>query len=314
MAMVMAILRRIVDWLWLSSRARQLRVSASRLTGRAADLALRARITETIARQASNPSEPYPEGKPDAVVCELFRQSIHWSLEAHRELESRAEREPAPVSTHAEDVERFAREVVTRSFEDFAELGEREQAELVEKLGECSRALLEQLPSKQLDSRRLWFTRVFRVGMVGLIAGLLLKTCSGGFEDWRDLARGRPWTASSQFPGNAGCKSPEQDCQENTGFFFHTAHQDSPSIEFDLGETKKISSVIVQNRVDCCADRALPLVVEVSEDHQEWREVIRRTTEFETWRAVFETTRARWVRLRVPRGTFLHLARVRILP
>jgi hypothetical protein len=314
MAMAMAILRRILDWLWLSSRARQLRASASRLTGRAAVLALRARMTDTIARQASNPPEPYPEGKPDAVVCELFRQSIHWSLEARRELESRAERESAPVATHADDIERFAREVVARSFEDFSELGEGEQAELVGKLGECSRALLEPLPSKQLESRRLWFTRVFRVGLVCLIAGLLLKTCSGGLEDWRDLARGRPWTASSQFPGTAGCKSPEQDCQENTGFFFHTAHQDSPSIEFDLGETKKISSVIVQNRFDCCADRAIPLVIEVSENHADWREVKRRTTEFETWRAQFTPTRARWVRLRVARGTILHLARVRILP
>jgi hypothetical protein len=307
-------LRRILDWFWLSSRARAMRACAGRLTGRAEVLALRARMSDAIARQTLKPPEPYQEGKPEAVVCELFRQSIHWSLEARRELEARGESPSTPASIAAESSEEFAREVVARSFSDFAELDEREQAELMQKLDQCSRALLEPLPSKQLESRRLWLTRAVRIGGACLLFALLVTTGAKRLEDSRDLARGRPWKTSSQFPQSVGCKSPEQECNESPGFFFHTAYQESPSIEFDLGEAKTISSVVVQNRTDCCADRAIPLVVEVSENPGEWREVRRRTKDFETWRGRFPSTRARWVRLSVPRGTFLHLLRVKILP
>jgi hypothetical protein len=308
------IFRRILEWFWLRSRARAMRASADRLTGRAEVLALRARMSDTIARQTLKPPEPYPEGKPEAVVCELFRQSIHWSLEARRELEARGENPSPPAGAAAESSEEFAREVVARSFSDFAELGERAQAELVEKLDACSRALLEPLPSKRLESRRIWFTRAVRIGGAGLLFSLLVTTGARRLEDWRDLARGKPWKTSSQFPQSVGCKSPEQECNESPAFFFHTAYQESPSIEFDLGETKTVSSVVVQNRADCCGDRAIPLVVEVSENPGEYREVGRRTKDFETWRGRFASTRARWVRFSVPRGTFLHLQRVKILP
>jgi hypothetical protein len=307
-------LSRILDWFWLGSRARELRARAGRFNPRAEVLAMRARMADAIARQALAPPEPYEESKPDAVVCELFRQSIHWSLEARRELEPRAESESTPASAESEESEKFAREIVGRSFEDLAELGEREQTDLVEKLGECSRALLEPLVSKRLEARRLWVTRAIRIGMTSLAVVLGITYGAKKLEDWRDLARGRPWKASSEFPQAAGCKSPEQMCSESPGYFFHTAHQESPSIEFDLGETKTISAVVVQNRADCCAERAIPLVVEVSEKPGEWREVRRRTKDFKTWHGRFPATPARSVRLSVPRGTFLHLLRVKILP
>jgi len=310
----MVILSRILDWFWLRSRARELRARVSRRTARAELLARRARMVDVIARQVLAPIEPYREGRPDAVVCELFREAIHWSLAARRELESSGEGKPAPASTESDDPERFAHEVVARSFEDFAELREHEQAELVEKLDQCSRALLEPLLSQQVEWRRLWLARAVRIGVPCLGVALLVTVGPGMLDDRRDLARGRPWKASSELPQSAGCKSPDQECHESSGFFFHTQQQESPSIEFDLGETKTISSVIVENRTDCCAERAIPLVVEVSENPGEWREVRRRTKDFDTWRGRFSPTRARWVRLSVPRGTFLHLARVKILP
>jgi len=72
--------------------------------------------------------------------------------------------------------------------------------------------------------------------------------------------------------------------------------------------------VLVDNRLDCCRERAIPLVVEVSTDQKEWRQVAVRHQLFDTWRADFPRVETRWVRLSVPRKTFLHLSRVRLLP
>ncbi len=305
---------RILDWFWLSSRSRALRASIDG-RARAEVLARRARLSDAVARQALAQPEPYEDGNPDAVVCELFRQSIHWSLEARRELSSPGESQSTPFSSDSEDTLRFARESVARSFEDLAEQGENEQAELMQKLDQCARALLEPLPNAKLESRRLWTSRLLRIGTPCLVIALgvfAVKVGSDVLEDRRDLAQGRPWKTSSAHA--TFCTSPAQDCPEASNFFFHTLEQESPSIEFDLGEPKTISTVVVENRTDCCQDRALPLIVEVSENPGQWREVHRRAKEFETWRARFPATRARWVRLTVPRRTYFHLARVKILP
>jgi hypothetical protein len=308
--------RRILDWFWLGARARALRASAER-TARAEVLAKRARMSYAVAKQALTPQEPYEEDGPEAVVCEIFRQSIHWSLEARRELSSAGESQPTLLTSDAEETVRSARELVARSFEDFAEQGEQELAELTEKLDQCSRALLEPLPNAKLERRRLWTARLLRIGtpfLVVAVTVLAVKVSGDTLEDRRDLARGQPWKVSSTATNVASCTSPAQDCPEASNLFFHTLEQEGPSIEFDLGEPKTISTVVVENRTDCCTDRAVPLIVELSENPGQWREVKRRTKDFDTWHARFPPTRARWVRLSVPRRTFFHLARVKILP
>ena len=73
-----------------------------------------------------------------------------------------------------------------------------------------------------------------------------------------------------------------------------------------------MSRVRVLNRDDCCAERAIPLVVEVSLDRHGWHEVARRKDQFEDWTAKFSPVSARYVRLRVPRRSILHLKSVRI--
>jgi hypothetical protein len=311
---------RILDWFWLSSRAGALRASATR-TARAENLAKRARISYAVARQALAPTEPYEDGSPDAVACELFRQSIHWSLEARRELSSSGDSQPTPFPSDSEDNLRFAREIVARSFEDIAEQveqehAEQEQAGLVEKLDRCSQALLEPLPNTRRESQRLWTARLLRIVtslLVIAVVAFAVSFISDWLEDRRDLAPGKAWKVSSSDQATP-CTSPAQDCAGASKFFFHTQEQESPSIEFDLGEVKTISTVVVENRTDCCETRAVPLIVDVSERPGEWQEVGRRMKDFGTWRAQFPPTRARWVRLSVPKRTYLHLARVKILP
>ncbi|MGC4091097.1 MAG: discoidin domain-containing protein [Polyangiaceae bacterium] len=136
-----------------------------------------------------------------------------------------------------------------------------------------------------------------------------------GPERWearRDLAAGKPWTASSLYAG--GCESPQQECPAGTTFFVHTADEENPWVEFDLGEARSVSGVRVTNRTDCCLERAQPLIVKVSTDHEKWREVARSQSKFSDWKVSFASSQARWVRFEIPKRTNLHLKRVRIFP
>ncbi|HEX7670331.1 MAG TPA: discoidin domain-containing protein, partial [Polyangiaceae bacterium] len=136
---------------------------------------------------------------------------------------------------------------------------------------------------------------------------------SSRLEERKDLALGKAWTASSSL-SDVGCTSPLQTCAASPDYFFHTLEEDNPWLAIDLGSKKTISAVRVKNRADCCADRAVPLIVETSLDNKSWQRVARRTEEFTDWKAKFAPTTARFVRLTVPRRTLLHLQAVRVLP
>jgi hypothetical protein len=125
-----------------------------------------------------------------------------------------------------------------------------------------------------------------------------------------DLAAGRAWTASSTA---MTCEPARHNCGgKEVGVFFHTRLEQQPWLRIDLGGEHQVSSVELQNRQDCCQERALPLVVELSVDGLSWQQVARRTESFETWRAEFPPRRARFVRLRVTRRSVLHLERVSV--
>jgi hypothetical protein len=80
----------------------------------------------------------------------------------------------------------------------------------------------------------------------------------------------------------------------------------------DLGDPKRFTRVDVQNRLDCCRERAIPLVVEVSDDEASWTEVARKDEPFAHWTAHFAMRQARYVRLRVARKSYLHLEAIAI--
>jgi len=94
------------------------------------------------------------------------------------------------------------------------------------------------------------------------------------------------------------------------GLFLHTAEEESPWVEIDLGELREIERVMVENRDDLGADRAVPLVVELGDPARRYHEVARRVEVFDRWTATFPKQQARYVRLLVPRKTILHLKNV----
>jgi hypothetical protein len=122
------------------------------------------------------------------------------------------------------------------------------------------------------------------------------------------LLAGKPWTASSKA---YDCHPKDMECGgARSAMFFHTQEEEKPWIVLDMGAPQSFSRLEVVNREDCCADRAVPLVVEVSDDNQKWTEIARRTDQFREWETTFKPTTARYVRLRVDRRTSFHLVRV----
>jgi hypothetical protein len=80
----------------------------------------------------------------------------------------------------------------------------------------------------------------------------------------------------------------------------------------DLGRPKQFTSVDIRNREDCCKERAVPLVVQSSNDRESWKELGRQTTEFDVWNLTFPAETARYVRVVAERRTMLHLKSIRV--
>ncbi|MBP6834292.1 MAG: discoidin domain-containing protein [Deltaproteobacteria bacterium] len=183
------------------------------------------------------------------------------------------------------------------------------------------------MSTPQTLSRWLWPTTVEDDGPAALWRErawrwtVLLLTLGFAFVGARELrlalrpelARHAPWRISSAV-GEAPTAARGFDTTSEglPNIFFQTQSEPAPWIEFDLGSPRDITLVRVVNRLDCCRDWANPLVVEASDDRLRWRQLARREEPFDTWRAVFPETRARYVRLRVPRPTQLNLSWVEI--
>ncbi len=127
-----------------------------------------------------------------------------------------------------------------------------------------------------------------------------------------DLARGKPWTTSSSY---TPCHPDENQCGvEKTRIFFVTNEEMGPWYQVDLGQVTAFSKLTVVNRTDMLMDRAIPLIAEVSDDAQTWREVARKKDVFFRWDADLGPQHARYLRLRVERFTALHLEAVEVHP
>jgi hypothetical protein len=127
-----------------------------------------------------------------------------------------------------------------------------------------------------------------------------------------DLAAGKPFTLSSKW---ADCHSEKNECGGvPMRVAFHTVEGPSPWYRVDLGAPTTFSAATIINRQDMLMMRAVPLVLEVSDDGTNFKEVARRTEPFSTWVISFPPRTARYVRVRVDRVSTLHLEAVRVHP
>jgi hypothetical protein len=317
---------RLLEWFW---RGRSLRSARADLVGapaRLRQLHQRARTCFTAAEAALNPRGSGPWTFAPDLACDLFRQSCHWALAAITLAEedlhpdavwARADRElMIKAAGSADAVERLRPHVVQKAFVHFAELAPAEQKALAAELRGLALRLLTLLEEPQRKIDRVWRQRFVRVGFVLACIALFV---AGGIlyadhkRDATDIARGKPWRASSEW---AKCEPARRRCGPivNSGLFFHTQEDDGPWLEIDLQSRQRFSSIRIENRKDCCLDRAIPLVVEVSDDREKWRVIATRTKPFRNWEQEIAPQTARYVKVRVPRRSWLHLDRVALFP
>ncbi|HKO52669.1 MAG TPA: discoidin domain-containing protein [Polyangiaceae bacterium] len=326
---------------WLLPGAGKAGANVPALSPRCSTLVGRAQLANLLAERTFRPTDALPFPGADAVACELAREAIYWALLALRELAQPDTRVAAEASSPASDpstlealwseterelldraaggsaqAEQVRADLLSKSFADFAELSPERQTAIAERLHAFAERLIEPLAHPQRAQERVWATRFsLLVAAAAVLIALLFvgKSLKDEHDMTLDLAPSASWKASSQIQ-DCSCKSPEQSCSECPNFFFHTLEENQPWIIFDLHRVQSLSAVVVENRPDCCSERAVPLVVQVSKDQKHWKTVATRKGAFTTWRADFSTEQARWVKLYVAKRDYLHLAGVHLLP
>ncbi len=225
-----------------------------------------------VGRRVLEPAQPLPPGDTTSIALPLYRSAIE-----HLRGAGVAPVEDVGGASNGDDVPRLRR---------FAE------------------SLLREATGRPRQVDLLLAQRWLRMLLCGVVLAAAVVGARAALAR-PDLAKGkRFWTSSSWV-----------DCLRDppcTVLMFHTNEQYNPWVEIDLGAPKVIRQIEVQNRGDCCSERSVPLVAEVSKDGNQWTEVSRRTKEFVSWTARFRPATARYVRLRVPRVTTLHLQSVAV--
>jgi hypothetical protein len=304
---VRSFLPRIREWLLRTSALREARAAVAGREGHRSRAVAQAQLLTEVARRVAAPIESLPTGSRAAVEIALCRDATYWALAALR-----------PDPTSAPDLATLSAEVPPAELERLAggaDAAERVRRTLTDdvpahalgatdddaaRVRSFADALVAELdvPRRRVD--RVRFQRGWRLG---LAAASLLFAGYGVHAVFRgpNLVARKPFRTSSSYPW---CP-----CQ---GLLFHTNEENNPWVEFDLGAVKPIKRLEIENRQECCQERAAPLVAEVSTDRAQWTQVARREKEFDSWTAEFAPRKGRYLRLRVPRTTQFHLHEVAV--
>jgi len=237
----------------------------------------------------------------------LSRQAIYWTLVGARSDDaappsdlagawSAADPERLRRAAHDDvNLQELKRSLIDVSRPDPLDISEQD----AERARDFAQALLDELDGPR---RRVERTLAKRWSRVALVAALLILAVFGVRKIvlGPNLLEDKPLRLSSSWSGCSG----DAGCQ---GLLFHTDAEQNPWAEWDLGARKTFRRLEVNNRTDCCSDRTIPLVAEISDDRATWREIGRRDTEFTTWVLKVSPKTARYLRLRIPRHSTFHL-------
>jgi hypothetical protein len=307
---------RALEWLTLSARIAEAKRSEARS---AAELLLLTRATRAGRAADRLLDSPHALEREPELALDLYAQAAYWL--------GRLARPEAPPETPLGELlapESDAKawllagdeEINETLAEPFHVRAERSRDEATRRARAAQRWLrpaIERASERFSSVPDLRARRALRLypALVTLFGGLLLvTTLVARAVRGPDLAAARPWRASSSL---YTCNPSARQCGGvTTAIFFHTREEQEPWVEIDLQSVTRISRVEVDNRSDGGAERAVPLIVEVSTDGAKYTKVAERWELFSTWEAKFEPIEARYVRLRSPRQTMLHLERVSV--
>jgi hypothetical protein len=309
-------MRRAIEWFTLSSRIAQARASERQN----ADLVLFLTRADRAVRAADRLLDsPQAFDREPAFALELYAQAAYWL--------GRVARPDAPAgtalaeliapepegSTWFSPVDESVVKSLSEPFHVRAEHSTDESERRARAAQNWLAGALGRAHARVSSVSELRLQRAYRVYpallvTLGLVLGgavLAVRAVQGP-----DLALGRPWRASSSL---FACNVAARQCGGvPTAIFFHTRDEENPWLEIDLEGVRRFGRVEVDNRSDGGAERAVPLILEVSTDGKNYRQLAERTQLFSNWVAKFPATEARYVRLRAPRRTMLHLERVSV--
>jgi len=157
--------------------------------------------------------------------------------------------------------------------------------------------------------RQIKVSRALRIGTIALV-GLGIGFGVSKLASSKNIALGKSVQLSSQRPecpagsGEAGLPpSGLVDGTVSAGYDICTKAEARPWAKLDLEQVRRIGTVVVHNRADCCwGNYDLPVVLELSDDGTNFREVARRTTAYtaaDPWVIDLDDQSARFVKLRI---------------
>jgi hypothetical protein len=309
---------RIVDWLLARREMARAKADAARLTGEQRELLRRARLALELGELAFAPGNAVRSGSPAPLAANLFRQAIYWALLAQRpkglpispeQLWAEADRSFLQTVAGNESEYVYLATVMRSSFIELAEGTDEAQRATAVQLRRAANRLVSRAHSVQWRVEWARLKRFARLALVILIPAIAIAWL---WPAKTDLAKGTPWRVSSI---GIECHPEKSDCGgARTDILFHTKLEPDPWFEYDFGSPVTFSSLTIRNRSDYGPERAVPLVVEVSNDDKSFTEVVRREDSFATWKPSFTPQRARYLRLRVARESILHLEAVKVHP
>jgi hypothetical protein len=311
--------RKVFEWIFRPAALRAAKGALPAAGGGQTAATRQAKLLLEVARRVAEPGEALPSGAQPALLLGLYRDAIWWALAARwpdgtpppddlRALwEASHPRAQTPTKIWAATPpDGAAAEALRKTvFDGPAPRSLAATGDDVARARAAAEALVWDLDAPRRHVEGVLIQRWLRLALIAAALVLLaigVRVVLLG----PDLAAGKPFRLSSQFAGWAGCLA-QNGCH---GLMFHTETEANPWIEIDLGAPTKVRRVEVINRGNCCAERAVPLVVEVSTDRVKFTPVARRDTPFGSWKTDFPAKVARYVRLRAERRTVLHLQSV----
>jgi len=312
---------RVLNWFFVRDELVQARENASRFAMEQREYVQRSKVAFELGELALRPGNAVRSGATAPLAANLFRQSVYWALLAQHPEHAGSTPESLWAAADADSLSLLASSEVERA--QFAAAMRSTFVELAEGSPVAQRATAKQLrgAANRLLTRVLrvpwqleWakLKRVVRVAMLvaACVVPLLLAIVLWPVKP--DLAKGKPWHASSV---GIECHPERSDCGGvTTDILFHTKLENDPWFEYDFGAPLAFSSLTIKNRSDFGPERAVPLVVEVSNDDKKFQQIASRTESFATWKPSFPTQQARYLRLRVRRESMLHLEAIQVHP
>lgn len=260
-----------------------------------------AKLYAEAARRLEHPVDALPPGDAQSILLGLWHGAAACAVTAAQASNGRADRleRAAGGAELLEAVQALLR--VAPTFTPGQQHAAASQAAL---LANFTRALLEEL-ERSLEPTRAqrWWRATRRFWVPGTVPLLGLLAVAIWYVRGPDLTISAVRTLSSEaWPCFNGA------CGNAT---FLTKNEQSPWVRYDFGKPRQLHAISVENRTDCCIERALPLLVETSDDAVKWQEQVRADRPFYVFRHPLNV-KARYLRLRVGAFNYLHLHSVSI--